>query len=475
MKKILLFFLLIFSIYPSLAVEVKVSEEFVTAPTGNVTYVYVNVTNDQSFEDTYSLTVFPYYMLGITAELEKYSITLAPGETGTLRLSFTVPDCAEEASVSFKITATSSTDNSIKDSTSVIVSTVRKFPVCISSLNLDNYLIDPGEKVKISVTVTNPSDTISSSFTLETSVWKSAELIKKFVDRIDAVKGKGSVTVENTFETGKYDPPGFYTVKVEMKNQLGEVVSSKETSFKIITLNASENMNFLKIEKAVKYGIISQRVEIVVRNDGNVVTLPTEISESVPDFMENFFYPKTEPEEIERKENRVVYKWIVPPLSPGEEYRIIYEVSVWNVVLVFSILIVILVYLFTQIFKVDIKKSYRARKPLTKESEVCVTLEVKNRGRKEIKNVVVVDYVPSIMKVVEKFETLRPMIRKIRGGTQLVWKLGTLSPGDERIISYRVKPIVDILGTIRLPKAYIKYSGKKGEVKKVLSKTLFLR
>ena len=191
--------------------------------------------------------------------------------------------------------------------------------------------------------------------------------------------------------------------------------------------------------------------------------------------MENFFYPKTEPEEIERKENRVVYKWIVPPLSPGEEYRIIYEVSVWNVVLVFSILIVILVYLFTQIFKVDIKKSYRARKPLTKESEVCVTLEVKNRGRKEIKNVVVVDYVPSIMKVVEKFETLRPMIRKIRGGTQLVWKLGTLSPGDERIITYRVKPIVDILGTIRLPKAYIKYSGKKGEVKKVLSKTLFLR
>ena len=87
------------------------------------------------------------------------------------------------------------------------------------------------------------------------------------------------------------------------------------------------------------------------------------------------------------------------------------------------------------------------------------------------------------MLIIEVCEAAEAAIRRLGGKPAFPCNVSvneiaahyTSPPGDERIITYRVKPIVDILGTIRLPKAYIKYSGKKGEVKKVLSKTLFLR
>jgi hypothetical protein len=225
----------------------------------------------------------------------------------------------------------------------------------------------------------------------------------------------------------------------------------------------------------VKTGLLVQTVEISVKNEGNVPTTSLYISETIPSFMKVFFFPKKEPDLEEVKDNRIVYSWLVPPLAPGNVYKITYEISTWNAVLIAIVLIVIVVYSFASIFSISIEKKHRVTGPITKDKEITIMLEVRNRTRHEIRDVIVRDFVPGIATVVEKFDTLRPTLRKIANGTEIVWKINSLAPGDERVLTYRIKPIVDIVGTLKLPKAYLKFMDKKKEVKKVLSKTAYIK
>ena len=87
---------------------------------------------------------------------------------------------------------------------------------------------------------------------------------------------------------------------------------------------------------------------------------------------------------------------------------------------------------------------------------------------REIRNVVIEDYVPPILKLVKRFPTLKPKIKKSGDKIKLTWNIQSLKPGEEVIISYRVKPIVEIVGTLKLPQAKIKYVDK-GKVKGIPS------
>jgi hypothetical protein len=234
-------------------------------------------------------------------------------------------------------------------------------------------------------------------------------------------------------------------------------------------------LNYLPLTKTTKYGILVQTIEITVKNEGNVPTGSLYISEAIPTFMKVFFFPKKEPMMEEPKDNRIIYTWAVPSLNPGESYTITYEISTWNAVLIAVVLVVIIAYAFVSIFSVSIEKKHKAIGPITKEREITIMLEVKNRSRNEIRDVIVRDFVPGIATVIEKFDTLRPTLRKIANGTELVWKINSLAPGDERILTYRIKPIVDIVGTLKLPKAYLKFMDKKKEIKKILSKSAYIK
>jgi rRNA processing protein Gar1 len=85
------------------------------------------------------------------------------------------------------------------------------------------------------------------------------------------------------------------------------------------------------------------------------------------------------------------------------------------------------------------------------------------------------DFVPAVATVVERFDTLRPTLRKVTGGTELIWTLDSLRSGEERVLNYRIRPVVDIIGTLKLPVAYVKYLDKKKEVNKAVSKVAYIK
>jgi hypothetical protein len=478
-KSILVIFflatLLTFKTVYAEGVSLSLSSKILTIYSGESGSIKVNVKNNQAIRDTFSLSIFPPYYYGVVASPEKYTLALDPGESTSFGINFEIPECAEETPISFTITVRSLTNSEVYDSKSFVVEVVRKYGICIYEFKINKQRLDPGDKLEIEVSLKNPSESLSQPFNLQTNILLDKEVLKRFDDYIETIEGKTTKTVFHEFEIGKYQKPGFYTIEVLLKDKYGTVVSQKKTQFNVATRNASEEMSFLPISKTVKYGFLTQTVEVSVKNEGNVPTTSFYLSESIPLFMKIFFIPKKEPELEEAKENRVIYSWLVPPLNPGDVYTVTYEISTWSAVMITILLIIIIVYTFVSAFKISLVKKPTYRGPITKDKEITIMLEVKNKTRHEIKDVIVRDFVPGIATVIEKFDTLRPTLRKIANGTEIVWKLNSLAPGDERILTYRIKPIIDVVGMLKLPRAYLKFMDKKKEVKKILSKTAYIK
>jgi len=118
-----------------------------------------------------------------------------------------------------------------------------------------------------------------------------------------------------------------------------------------------------------------------------------------------------------------------------------------------------------------VEKKFKER-VVKKEKFITITLHVKNRFIKTIEDVVIEDFVPPLLALLDYFESLRPKIKTTRSGIKLVWNLGSLKPGEERILVYRVKPRVEIIGKLKLPKAVMRYKGITGKKKEVVSKSV---
>ena len=172
----------------------------------------------------------------------------------------------------------------------------------------------------------------------------------------------------------------------------------------------------------------------------------------------------------EEQDNKIVYKWFISVLSPGETRTIKYQLKFTNVVIIISILILIVVWILWLFYQPKLMKKYMGL--LSKEEEVTISLHVKNKSRKLLGNITVKDFVPAIATVIKEFSTITPTIKIKPGGAELTWQVKDIRPREERVLTYKIKPTIEILGSLKLPKAHLMYETKKGKIKRTLSKTI---
>jgi hypothetical protein len=463
-------FLLLSSLSLAQDLKVTISNNNIVAYSNETQAVEINIFNNQDFADKFSITVFPTQSPdGITVILGDYVLTVPSRSNATTKLYINVPECPEEVNRIFTINVKSITDDTLIESKSISLNPIRKYQVCLSDLTLDKYLINPGDAITIRTSITNPTSTPSMPLNLRTNILRNKDVIESFDERIESVLSKSTQKVERVYSFNKYIAYGFYTIEVVLKDSFNRVISSKKTDLRVV---AAENVTF---EKTSKWGLMGQTIVIKVKNEGNNVSREILVTEAVPLFLKPFFFPKIEPKSETVKENRIVYTWVVDSLQAGEEKTIIYEInltSAWVIVLILAILVF---FAFKYVFTLSLIKKHKYIRPLTKEREISIFLEARNRTRHLIKDLYIRDFVPSIATVVEKFDTLRPVMRKTAGGTELVWKLNFLRPGEERVITYRIKPVIEIAGTLKLPNAHMRYESKKKEIRRVFSKSTFFK
>jgi len=454
-----------------MGVELSVFPSVITINTTETKYVELNITNNQDVEDSFSLTVWPHSeWAGITPNLEKYKISkLSAGETATSKLYFSVAAGADEIITTFLVSVNSITNPEVSLSEDVIIRVVRKTEIYISKLILDKYyLSEQGECIEITTTISN-FGLESGPYRLQTSIKKGPLTIEQFEDYIEKVPAKSTEDVTNRYCFDKYAIATTYYIESNLRTGLNKFVDIRTTS---LIINEKPNLVY---KKSVTYTPFAQKKTIKVRNEGNIVEENFYVSEAVSDFISKFFYPEQDPVVSEIVDGKVTYKWLIHSLEPGEETEIKFEIRFFSIWFSGLILIILVFFAFTNVYRPKIKKNVTFIGPLKRGKEISVLLEIRNSTIDEIKNITVNDTIPSIAQIVERFDTIKPAISKAETGTALTWKIKSLQPLEERVLTYRIKPVVDIIGSMRLPSAIMSYLNKRKQKKSISSKSVEIK
>jgi len=465
-------FSLLFPVFASAAddVELIISPDDITINTTETDSVDIIITNNQGVDDTFYISIWPsttWY--GVTPDLGKSNVKIAAGSNSTTKLYFSVSSRAEGPST-FLITVKSKTSKNVSVSSDVTVRVQRKTLVYISDLAVDKSALKPDECINITPSVTN-DDIFDSTeyYKLQTTIKRGTDIIQRFEDDIFQLGKKSIKTIPKSYCFGKYAEPGRYSVEVELKTDLNKFMDSMKVDVKV------DEVPNLIVKKSGIYTPFIQMETIDIKNEGNMIETNFNVVETVPEFTARFFYPIDTPTSVKSEGGMVVYSWMVERLAPGEEIQVKYEIryiSLW----VGGIALVILVFFaFSHAYRPKIKKNVRFLPPLKKGRELIVLLEVKNATIHEIKNIVVNDSVSGIVSLIEKFDTMSPIIKKSEAGTTLTWRIKSLKPLEERVLTYRIKPKVDVIGSMRLPRSTMTYMNNKNEKKVVASRSVEIK
>lgn len=205
-------------------------------------------------------------------------------------------------------------------------------------------------------------------------------------------------------------------------------------------------------------GFLVNTKEIILTNKGNVKK--TFEYEEKANFAKRFFM-KADPGAVIKEKNGAAYMYWEIEVAPNEQKTITIKTN-YNYLLI-AILMTILTYVAYLRVRKPITLNKAAMIISTKQgglSELKVMISVKNRSKNEIQHVIVHDKVPSIAQIEKDFDvgTLKPeKITPHSGNTIIKWDLGNLEGYGERILSYKIKTKLSVLGGLRLPTAQAKF------------------
>ena len=108
-----------------------------------------------------------------------------------------------------------------------------------------------------------------------------------------------------------------------------------------------------------------------------------------------------------------------------------------------------------------------------------IIIYIKNRSSEIINNIFVNDKVPSLAELIKEsyLGTLEPtkILVHDKKGTIVKWELKSLEPFEERVITYKIKSKLNIIGGISLPPTKIRFDTKSGRERVIFSNRCELR
>jgi hypothetical protein len=242
--------------------------------------------------------------------------------------------------------------------------------------------------------------------------------------------------------------PGDYDIDFNLVNDVGLSFYKETKSF---TIPPVENIVYDRDVSTTPFG---STITVTATNTGNVVS-EADLESVSP---EGWYYFLSGPTPTGMVLGN--YYWKVS-LAPDESKSITYSEIYWPAYVLIISAVLIAVFIYWQSTALVFSKRL-IRKP---GKEVSVSLHLKSR-KKGVGNVVVKDTVPSDFSIVSKFESVKPLIKKVANGVELHWKLGKLTPHEERVLHYTLKPAKDLLNKVKLPSAKARGVRRKAPIYK---------
>ncbi len=208
-----------------------------------------------------------------------------------------------------------------------------------------------------------------------------------------------------------------------------------------------------------EYGVIIHTRKILKSNEGNVVsTSSTVLKKNIVSRLFTTFSP--EPNMVERKGISVYYTW-AKEMKPGEKLEIVIKTN-WLLPLLAVLLIVAIVILTKQFSRTSLNLKKKVSFVRAKGGEFALKVSVIVSARKYVEKVHIIDRLPPLVKLHERFGGELPKKVDERNG-RMEWDFAKLQAGEARIISYIIYSKVGVLGKFALPTTKAVYE-KDGEV-----------
>jgi hypothetical protein len=214
---------------------------------------------------------------------------------------------------------------------------------------------------------------------------------------------------------------------------------------------------------------LNKKILMTKENTGNAVSdITITLEKSLVSGLFTTFDVK--PTAIRKSGNTVTYEF-TKELNPGESLVVNAKTS-YYLPLIIIILIIIAVWLVLVVFTPQVKVYKKAVKVRTKTGVFAtkIVLSVKNKGKKGVNNLKIIDRIPPFTELVpEKFGTISPSEIKKRA---LIWNLDTLESNEEIMLSYIVYSKLTIIGKLDIPTAFATYMNVKGKMHEAHSNKL---
>jgi len=233
---------------------------------------------------------------------------------------------------------------------------------------------------------------------------------------------------------------GFYTLNVEVtaKDKTAEVEG-------IIKFVEKDIVTTIKKES----GFVISRKIIEKINEGNTVaSSETVIKKNIISRLFTSFSP--EPDIIEREGLKVYYSW-VREIKPGESLKIIVRTN-WFIPFLIIFLIVTIVVLAKKFSKTNMNLRKKITFVRAKGGEFALKVSLFVHAKKYIENVQIIDRLPSLVKIYEKFGGETPT-KVDEANRRIEWNFEKLEAGEVRVISYIIYSKIGVLGKFALPSA----------------------
>ncbi len=437
MKRISVLLILLILFMPVSLVFAQNIDVSVTAPksvyAGETTEFEVSIQNN-GVSDWFSLSVFGKHPEWLT--LKNSNLYIESGKKATTKVWVSTSKNALQATYKYDIIVSRASDNS-KTEKHVLVSVMQKSAVVITSVNADCMSCKPGQDVSVSATVKNVGSKTLTGLKLYFEFMGTTRVVD-----IGTLEPGSEKTIIANFLINKMANPGNYNLYLRLK-KLNKLLDNKTLQFSVKGFS-----DIVSVEREDN-NLFGRHVTIEVANKGNIEADYQVTSHCLPAWYEIYT----------GSEHKILNNQCLWTGSIGAHERKVIEYSeiYWTSILALFVLIFLVAYFYLGTADLVIKKKMMHKRPVVEGKKYSVSIEVANKG-KSVENIVVRDKVPSMFEVEKSFETIKPVVKKTEKGTELVWKVGRLKPGEIRILHYKVKTLIGLIGTYKLPPA--KLTGK---------------
>ena len=451
-KNFVIFLILIFLIINVSAVEqVEISSSKVqnkVFPGSEVNFI-IKIKNNQLREEIIKISpdpfaIYPFSDFVKNINIKPSQLTIGSGETGNFQVTVKyVDDIKSEQSYSTNVIIKSLVNDQINQKYTLNSYIMSSGEIVSIAPEIDD-VISPGKEINFNVNFKNNVDENFNNLKLYISLGTYSQ------ENSLVLKGKEETTKAFTLNLNSDIVPGDYKLILKLYN-VQSLKGNREIRVKV-------DSNKILEEKVVRTnGFLSTKVIISKLNKGNVEFSKT-IKYPVGSF-EKLFTETTPGSNLITENGGNFYVWELN-IKPSEEKVVVVETDYSGFFLtIFGLILLggLIYYVRTRSLRIT-KNVIMVKEGHEKKLHYKVIICLQNYSGKQITNLKIIDLLPALIKHYSDFGTLEPKHMQQGGkGVRFIWEIPKLENLEERVISYKIEPQLNVFGNIRLPPASLQF------------------